>query len=352
MAELAAGASDQELARWLAGILVADPGWLEVFLKSVPEDRGEELCREVLEQLMGLDEGSLWAVLRASPTAMAVANGSVSVWSDPFSSQPVAIAGSRSASSEAVDTILDPASAVDPSLLSVLRVNLDAPSASRLLEAWGSGKLSVGHRALVTAAWMTLLSEDPAALEGIIGRLPEELKADAERMSGWATTLAKNPLEVPPPDLLARLNSVEIEHLQGELLMAGLQFPLEYYEGLSLDQRSAALMVHAYNLIPIGNLEGHLAGLDRLDEMALSDQEKSLLLSETAEFLWKEQGEIGRALELASRIPDPQESAEASSRLLRGFAEEDPAAALDFAGSMAEGPQRDALMETAERFLR
>ena len=65
MAELAAGASDQELARWLAGILVADPGWLEVFLKSVPEDRGEDLCREVLEQLMGIDERSLWAVLRA-----------------------------------------------------------------------------------------------------------------------------------------------------------------------------------------------------------------------------------------------------------------------------------------------
>jgi hypothetical protein len=114
----------------------------------------------------------------------------------------------------------------------------------------------------------------------------------------------------------------------------------------------AALGIHACNLIPIGNLEGHLAALDRLDGMTLSDQEKSLLLSETAEFLWQEKGEIRRALELASRIPDPKESAEATTRLLRGFAEEDPAAALDFAGSMAEGPQRDALMETAERFLR
>ncbi|MDB6076527.1 MAG: hypothetical protein JWO82_274, partial [Akkermansiaceae bacterium] len=71
--------TDAEIARWLAPVLIEEPGYLEIFLKRLTPERGKRLTCETLFQMDRVDARALWTLVRASPPALAAMHG----WTDP-----------------------------------------------------------------------------------------------------------------------------------------------------------------------------------------------------------------------------------------------------------------------------
>ncbi|WP_265593996.1 hypothetical protein [Haloferula sp. BvORR071] len=60
---IASGAKDEEVAEWLAPVLIADPGALDDLVAGIPEERRFALVRTALLQVVSLHPDSVWEVI-------------------------------------------------------------------------------------------------------------------------------------------------------------------------------------------------------------------------------------------------------------------------------------------------
>lgn len=351
MAALAAEASDDELAPWLAAILVSDPAWLDSLLSRVPKPRRAGLVDSTLHQLIRLDARALWPVLRASPYAAELAKAQLGHDSqfDPFGPQSWIMQSAFIDPTAALDYILDPANGIPDTAARQVSA-YDVPSASRVLNEWQDGRWQDAHYPLVSFAWHTLAREAPEALAEIRANLSDAQQEDANRMHWWSEFHSNPTLEIPTPTDLAHLNADQIEAVQQRLSAAGIPIPLATLAGLTPDQRREALRIQSYNLREF-TPEQVRSHIESLPSLPLLDAEKATILSGASEYLWKEAGDYQGALDLAARIPDPDRFAEATGAILRGLSREDPATAIRFAPNIEDESLRDEFIKAAQQNL-
>ncbi|MFC7337530.1 hypothetical protein ACFQY0_10110 [Haloferula chungangensis] len=349
MAALAADASNGELATWLAAILIAEPAWLETFLKSVPEARRTNIVGSALSKLIHLDKRALWPVLRASPFAAALAKSQLSNYStsDPFSSQPLIIEAAGYDPNGALDFILDPANGIPDSVLHHISPN-DKSSATRMLNEWLSNHWPDESISRINSAWCIIEKEDPEALEKIREKLTAEQLTHVERMSWMSEFISRNPVEIPDATELATLNAEEVEVVRGELSAAGIPMPLELLAELTPDQRSKALRIQSMNLRDF-TPEQVRAHIESLHAIPLLDTEKTMLLTGASDYLWKEAGDYQGALNLAAQISDPGQSTKITRNLLYQLAVEDPASAIQYSPDIGDEALRNEIIRIAEQ---
>lgn len=347
---LESGAADEEIASWLVPVLIADPGWLEKFIATVPEQRRIDLARVTLFQMAGLNPDSVWELIRASPFAATAArsNGTDERY------KGLAMVGGAIGSSLAAEVLFEPANGFSAAeIADYFKWGTASISNSRrILDEWIAGRWEGIAPQCVRSAWLSLGLEDKAALGDLEKSLPPSLRSVAD---GYEVLRKINQLEGaietdPAPEEFKLLGPADVESLVEDRAMSAKPLPLELLAEATPENRKDALGNYFDWIYPFNVDFAHqaIAGLKKVD---LTDEEKDGLYKSASYEEWNGQGNLGRALEFASMISDEKERNDSESEILEEFARTDPQDALQHARSMPDGELRTRIETIATESL-
>jgi hypothetical protein len=339
---LASGAVDAILGYWLSSILIADPGWLEVFLPRVPEERRSGLVKATLRAMTDLQPDTVWTLLRKSPTALAVAKGT-DPGHDPTLNFFDSIKYPLLRSSHAVDALFDPALGFSAAEAAEYLKTCIRSQGARILQEWQAGRWGPDIPPCVTMALEDMNREDPDAFRDMAGKLPPALQDLAEnldtRQQLWNSSR-------PDPEALADMEPAALKEFITSRSEAGRPLPLDVTLALPPASRREAVSDYMTYLYP-GLADQAAETLSHLDDYPLTQGEKDTLLKNAAAGAWSQLSQIGTAMDYLSRIPDERSRTGMTQEILWEFAATDPQGALDYAAKMPEGKDRDFLIEKA-----
>lgn len=337
------GAEDEEIAKWLAPLLLADPGWLDDFILTVPEARRIELARLAISKLGGLHPDAVWELLRKSPYAREAACAARTT--EKLKVPPgMLLLTSFVDSPLATEVAFDPATGFSPEQISELfKYGVREPAnCRRILEEWFTGRWKGSPPGCVRDAWLSLRWNDESALRELAAKVPPELKplADGFETLGRIQQVRGEVAAEPPMEDLVILNDGELAQLVEQRAMSGKPLPLEILAQLPADKRSAAFEDYFAWLYPF-NAAAARDLADGIGLLDLTDAERASLLQGAASAEWNSQGDFRRAYELALRMPAGKARADLEQELVDEFAHYDPQDALAWARSLPPGELRD-----------
>lgn len=336
---MAEGAKDEEIATWLAPVLVADPAWLEQYILTVPEERRIGLVRTAFEKMAEIHPDSVWELIRVSPFAVSAAKAK---GSDPNYPGLEGI-GIRASSSLAADVLFDPAHGFE--LNEVTRFfrhgAYTRENSKRILEEWLAGRWERATPDCVKPAWYNLRENDPAAFQEIEDKLSPEMRARTAEFKASSSLLD---FEGPPrtdyrAEELEPVGANGLATLVEEQAMASAPIPLETLAQLPKDVRGESLENYFGWLYPFGSGFAREA-LGKLDSLGFSTEEKQSLLENALDGEWNTNGDFEGSMKVVGMMPGGEGRAKAERELLEDYARMDPAAALEFTKTMPEGELR------------
>ncbi len=335
---LAAGATDEELAAWLAPLLVANPDWLETFILTVPENRRIILVRAAFLTVGELHPDSVWELIRRSPFAATAARkndgtpqfkGLDLLW--------------RFADSDlAAEVIFDPALGfTDAEAARLFSTGGGHPSSTpRILEEWKNGRWTGATPDCVRSAWFSLHRRDPGLLEELEKSMPASLQSSVENFRARARMRARNPEGLitsdPSADELRIIGAAEVKNLVEGRAWAGRPVPLATLAQLPPEVRGPALDSYFQRLYPFAE-ESAAQAVAALDDLDLTAAERQSLLLSAARQECNERGNYTTALEWAARMPDAPARAKFEQETWEKWARQDPEAALSHATTLPDG---------------
>jgi hypothetical protein len=336
---IAAGAKDEEIAVWLAPVLVADPAWLEQYIPTVPEERRVDLVRKTFEKMAEIHADSVWELIRVSPAAAAAASAK---GSDPRYPGLECI-GLSVFSSRAAEVLFDPTNGFDLNEVTRrFRHGTYTPENSkRVLEEWLAGRWEGATPDCVKPAWYNLRENDPAAFQEIEDKLSPEMRARTAEFKASSSLLD---FEGPPrtdyrAEELEPVGANGLATLVEEQAMAAAPIPLETLAQLPKDVRGESLENYFGWLYPFESERAREA-LGKLDSLGFSKEEKQSLLENALDGEWNTNGDFEGSMKVVEMMPEGEGRAEAERELLEDYARMDPAAALEFTKTMPEGELR------------
>jgi hypothetical protein len=347
---LAAGAWDTEIAVWLAPILFADPGWLERFILTVPEERRISLVRAAFAELGKLHPDAVWELIGASPFAAMAARSRESDEEYPRLSLSIAYAGSPLAA----ETLFDPANGFsDEEIARYFRWGgQSAKNSRRILDEWLGGRWPGDPPECIRSAWADLLHQDKDSLQELRGKIPEELQAVADRLDALAALMdTDEPITTDPdPAALRLLGPEELASFAEERAIAARPIPLASLAELPPELREPVIERFFEWMYPF---QAGLArqAIEELDLHGFSDEEKRSLLMSAAIHERYHHGDYETALEWAGRIGDPAVRGKFEREMLEDWVRQDPHGALDYAADLPPGPLREDIERQAREAM-
>lgn len=341
-------AADEDIAAWLAPVLIGEPAWLETFILSIPEERRVDLIRATLWTMSELSPDSVWRLIRSSPAAAEAARTTGS----GAGQAGLDVISTCRDSTLAAEVLLDPAKGFPKQdIAEFFRWgSRNRENSRRILEAWASGFWEGDPPECVRSAWAHLHREDRSALGGLEEKLPDALKESAARFDAYARLMQgqDGATGTPAPEELAILGAEELAAFTQDRAESGMPVPLATLAALPRETRSHALEGYFGELYPF---HADLAGgaVDSLDRLGFAPEEKQVLLDGAVHHVWNHEGDHGTALRWASRMPDPEARAAVERYLLEDLARHDPAAALDVVETLPAGKLRAAIEKLAAR---
>jgi hypothetical protein len=343
---IAAGAKDDEIATWLAPLLVADPAWLEKFILTVPEARRIDLVRETFKKMAEVHVDSVWELIRVSPAAALAAR---SAGSDPRYTGLDGIGISRF-SSLAADVLFDPAHGFE--LNEVTRFfrhgAYTRENSKRILEEWLAGRWEGATPDCVKPAWYNLRKNDPAAFQVIEEKLSPEMRA---RTAEFKASSSLFDFDAPPrtdyrAEELEGVGADGLATLVEKQAMSSAPIPLDTLAQLPEKVRGEALANYFDWLYPF-ETEMAREALGKLDTLGFTKDEKQALLDSALAGEWSTGGDFEWSMKIVRLMPEGESRTKAERELLEDYARDDPAGTLEFTGSMPEGELRTRIEKLA-----
>ena len=190
---LAANATDEEIADWLALILFSDPAWLDSFILTVPEDRRIALARLTIMKVGDLHSDAAWRLIRHSPFALLAARSEAEV----HGRKGIDILSDSRRSQILAETVLDRALGLsDEEIAKTLSWAGAAENSKRILEEWKSGRWAGQPPPFVSNAWYTLRQDDPDSLQKLETGLSEEHRDSVDHLKAFISEDGRAPM--PP----------------------------------------------------------------------------------------------------------------------------------------------------------
>lgn len=339
---LAAGAKDEEVAEWLALVLISDPAWLDSFILTVPEDRRIALARIAIMKVGELQGDAAWELMRQSEYARLAARSDVEI----NHRKGVLILDYCLDSPLAADTILNPALGFsDKDVTRILRFIRGEDNQRRILDEWMRGRWKGEPPGYVRDAWTYFKNRDKNTFREIDQTLPAELRSYTEQFAALhAMEEKKNEgLEsggIPGVRELTSLGPGELAEVMETQRFSGTHIPLETFVQLPPKLREIGLK-HYFVQSDGFHTEMAWECVEQLDHVGLTSTEKQWLLEGAAQQSWDELGDYETSLEWASLIPDPKGRAKVEEELLTKLAEADPESALEYTAKLPVGPLRE-----------
>lgn len=343
---MAEGAKDEEIATWLAPVLVADPAWLEQYILTVTEERRVDLVRKTFEKMAEIHPDPVWELIRVSPFAMSAAKAK---GSDP-DYPGLRGKGIQASSPLAAEILFDPANGFD--LKEVTRFfrhgAYASENAKRILDEWLAGRWEGATPDCVKPAWYNLRNEDPAAFQEIEGKLSPEMRARAAEFKASSSILD---FDSPPrtdyrAEELEGLGADGLANVVEEQAMSSAPIPLDTLARLPEKVRGEALANYFSWLYPF-ETEMAREAVGKLDVLSFTKDEKQALLDSALAGEWGTGGDFEWSMKIVRLMPEGEGRTKAEIELLEDYARDDPAGALEFTGSMPEGELRTRIEKLA-----
>ena len=343
---MAEGAKDEEIATWLAPVLVADPAWLEQYILTVPEERRVDLVRKTFEKMAEIYPDSVWELIRISPFAVSAAKAQ---GSDP-NYPGLRGKGIQAFSSLAAEILFDPANGFD--LKEVTRFfrygAYTRENSKRILEEWLAGRWEGATPDCVKPAWYNLRKNDPAAFQEIEEKLSPEMLARTAEFKASSSILD---FDSPPrtdyrAEELEGLGADGLASMMEEQAMSSAPIPLDTLARLPEKVRGEALANYFSWLYPF-ETEMAREALGKLDTLGFTKDEKQALLDSALAGEWSTGGDFEWSMKIVRMMPEGEDRTKAELELLEDYAKDDPVGALEFSGSMPEGELRTRIEKLA-----
>lgn len=332
----AENAPDEEIAEWLAPILIADPRWLESFILQVHESRRIDLVRTTIWKMTESSPDAVWELIRDSPFA---AMASRTTGSDQEREGMDVLDGCHG-SPLAAEVLFDPACGFsDEEIANYFRFETHSPENSRrVLEEWFAGRWKGEAPGCVRTAWMALKWMDEPALQELQSQMPPELKEAAERFDTLAKLSQTSGMitDDPSPEELLLLGEEELSQFAGDRAEAGKPLPLELLAKLPPELRGGAIGNYFAGLYPF-NRDTAQHALGVMDGLGFTRGERQSLLDGAAYQAWSFRGDYQAALDLIAKMPDREAAAQIESDVLKDLAFHDPERALEHVATMPDG---------------
>lgn len=342
----AANSTDEEIAEWLAPVLIADPAWLESFILKVHESRRIDLVRAVLWKISEISPDAAWELVRASPFAAMAAKTT----GRDTEREGLEVMNGCHDSPLAAEVLFDPANGFSTEeAAKFFRFGTqNGANNQRILKEWFAGRWEGEAPACVRAAWLNLRWSDEAALRELEKQLPKSLKAQSDRYEALAKLNATQGTitEDPKPEDLALLGAEELAQFAEMRTEAGRPVPLETLAKLPEDVRGQTFETYFAYLYPY-NEDVARHAIEMIGELGLKRGERQALLEGAVSQIWRFEGDHEKALELVARMPDREAAAETRSEILEELAKFDPQTALEVIKGMPEDELRKKIEKLA-----
>lgn len=343
-------ATDEEIAGWLAPILIADPAWLESFILTVHESRRIDLVRSTIWRMSEISPDAVWELVRSSPFAAMAAR---TTGSDTEREGLDVLNGCHD-SPLAAEVLFDPANGFSSEeATNYFRFGTrNRENNERLLKEWFNGRWEGKAPECIRSAWLSLRWENEAGLRELAKQLPDALKEQADRFDAFAKLMPGTGMITndPTPEELGGLGAEELAQLAEMRTEAGRPLSLETLAKLSPELRGQTFQTYFAYLHPF-NEEAAEHAFGVIDQLGLKRDERQTLLDGAASQIWRFEGDHTRALALVDRMPDREAAATMRTEILEELAKFDPQAALETAKSLPEGELRDKIEKLAKEGL-
>lgn len=348
---IASGAKDEEIAEWLAPILIADPAALPHLVAGVPAERRTGLARLALRAVVPLHPDSVWEVIRATPFAAEAARAN-----DGDPNYPgLEIIGTAANSRLAAEVLCDPANGFSNEEIAKYfeHGTRNEANARKILEEWIAGRWGEGEPPpCVRSAWSGLRWRNEPELRTLEQTLPDLLKKKVGEFDALAKIYKRfrESSASPTAEEFSHLGGEEFASVAESRGMAGTPLPLDLLAALPEEKRGKALGDYFQWSYPF-SLESARQAISHVDELPFSRAEMDSLFRQASEYEWNSQGELGAALALAARIADDKIRLELETGILEEFAQYDPRGALAHVQQMPAGELRDKIEKLATESL-
>lgn len=344
---LAAGAKDEEIAPWLALVLFSNPGWLDSFILTVPEDRRIALTRLTILKLGDLQADAAWELFRSSPYARQAARSDVEI----ERRKGLDILGYCMGSPLAAETILDPAFGLtDKEINEHLRWTYGNENAECIMDAWIHGRWKDSPPGFVRDAWSGFRKLHKDDLPEIEKNLPAEIRTSIGEFNSYFEQRKQiNSVAVgqlPTSEELAKFSEAGLNAAFNFQRESGTHIPLETLVRLPAQLRKPALE-HYFEQYDSFHPEMIRESVEEAGKLDLTPPETRVLLEKAALLIWQDQGDYQTALDWATRIPDAKGRAESVEKILTELAQQDPQSALDYIANLPAGELRDKIEHIA-----
>ena len=347
---MAAGAKDEEIATWLAPILVSDPAWLETFILTVPEERRVDLVRETFKKMADIHVDSVWELIRVSPVALLAAK---STGSDPRYPGLGGI-GISNSSPLAAEVLFDPANGFSlESITKFFRHGTgNKANAKRILEEWVAGRWKNETPDCVRSAWLGLRHREPDTLREIEEKLAPEMRTQGNQFEASAKLVD---YKLPPrtdyrAEELESIGAAGLASLVEDQAKAAAPIPLDTLAQLPKELRKESLDIYFSWLYPFqADLAREMLG--KLGSLDFSNEEKQVLLESALSKEWYDEGDFEWSMRVVELMPEGEGRTKAERELLEDYANMDPAAALEVTKTMPPGELRTRIEKLATENL-
>lgn len=346
---IAAGAKDDEIAEWLSLILFSDPGSLDEFILTVPEDRRIGLVRMALLKVSRMQADAVWEAIRSSPFALQAARSDLEI----DHRKGVDILGYARTSPLTAETILDPSFGfTEQEIAATLRFAHGAENARRILEEWKNGRWKGEPPGFVRGAWAHFWFNDKGALQDIGKSLPEEYRAFTDRFNALNEQDQHNSKNhtIPTAEELSKLGEKELMSVFNDQFCSGSVIPLETFIQLPPALRKAGFENY-FRQDDTFHPDMARNCVEQLDQLDLTNPEKQTLLEGAATAVWENQGDYQTALQWSARMPDAAGREKIENNILTEFARADPHGALEFIATLPAGKLRETIERIATEAL-
>ncbi|QJE96277.1 hypothetical protein [Luteolibacter luteus] len=343
-------ATDEQIADWLAPILIADPAWLESFVLDVHESRRIDLVRATLWKMSEISPDAVWELVRSSPFAAKAAR---TTGSDTEREGLEVLNGCHD-SPLAAEILFDPANGFSKEEAThYFRFGTRSrENCSRILNEWFGGLWEGKTPECVRSAWLQLRYSEEPTLRELEKHLPDALKEQAGRFEAFDKLMPAGGMITsdPTPEDLGQLGAEELAQLAEMRTEAGTPLSLETLAKLPPELRGQTFQTYFAYLYPY-NEEAAEHALETIDKLGLKREERQALLDGAVSQIWQFEGDPAKALALIDRMPDREAAATTRAEILEELAKFDPQAALETAKSLPEGELREKIEELAREGL-
>ncbi len=351
---VAAGANDEEIAEWLSLVLFSDPGWLDNFIQTVPEDRRIALSRLTIFKVGKLQADAAWQLIRNSPYALQAARSDVEI----ERRKGLNILGYCMGSPLAAETLLNPVFGfTDEEINRNLPSTYGGKNVECILEAWKQGRWKDDPPGFVRDAWaeFRILHEDD--LPKIEKDLPVEIRNSVERFNAYfeqQKQITSAPVgQLPTHEEMAKFSEAALNTALDDLAESGIHVSLESLVRLPEKLRKPALEQYFDRYDQYDSFHPKLIrdSIEAAAQLDLTPSENQVILEKAALLIWQDQGDYQTALDWLSQIPDAKSRVESQEKILTELAQQDPQSALESIIPLPAGELRDKIERLATEAL-